>query len=122
MPSERRSAARYPIVLDVRFRAHRKRSNCHGAGRTINISSSGALIESQHSVSAGMRLEIALDWPTLLDGEVALLLVAVGRVAWINPSSFALAFSQYGFRTTKRKFGASSDVASQLAIAATGAS
>ena len=83
------------------------------------MSSAGFLIESEHKLDAGIRLQVTIDWPALLEGAVGLVLVTVGRVVWTGQSSFAFAFSQYGFRTTARKFGASTP-APHLASAASG--
>lgn len=101
---ERRSAVRYPIVLNIQYRAVRKRSNYVGAGKTIDISSRGLVIVAEHSVRVGVRLEVTMEWPALLDGVVEIVLVAIGRVVRVRESSFALELSRHEFRTVKRKF------------------
>jgi hypothetical protein len=103
MLKERRSAARYPMILNARYQTLRKRSKDCGIGRTVNVSSGGFLITSEHNVAVGARLEVAVEWPALLDGVIELLLVANGRVVRAKETSFALELSQYEFRTTKRK-------------------
>ena len=101
---ERRSAIRYPIVLNAHYRAIRKRSNYSGAGKTIDMSSRGLLIVSEHNLRVGVSLEVTMEWPALLDGAVEIVLVAIGRVVRAGESSFALELSRYEFRTVKRKF------------------
>jgi hypothetical protein len=103
MFTERRSAVRYPLVLKARYQTLRKRSKDYGIGRTVDISSRGFLIASEHNVLVGVRLEVAVEWPALLDGAIDLVLVATGRVVRARDASFALEFSQHEFRTTKRR-------------------
>src|ERR1700692_951909 len=103
MFTERRSSVRYPIVLNARYQTLRKRSKCCGIGRTVNISSRGFLITTEHNILVGARVEVAVEGPALLDGAIELLLVATGRVVGARDASFALEFSQHEFRTTKRK-------------------
>jgi len=103
MFTERRSAVRYPIMLNVRYQTVRKRSKHYGIGRTLDISSRGFSIAAEHDIPVGARVEVAVEWPALLDGAIELLLVATGRVVRARDRSFALEFSQHEFRTTKRK-------------------
>jgi c-di-GMP-binding flagellar brake protein YcgR len=122
MLMERRSAVRYPIVLNARYQAVRKKSKHGGAGRTIDISSGGLLMASEHNLPMGIKLEVAIEWPALLDGAIELVLVAAGRVVRARELSFALELSRYEFRTTKRKVKAGAAGAGQTAAMAAGAS
>jgi c-di-GMP-binding flagellar brake protein YcgR len=122
MFTERRSEVRYPIVLNARYQAVRKRSNDGGAGRTVDISSGGLLVVSEHTIPVGVKLEVAVEWPALLDGAIELVLVATGAVVRTRESSFALELSRYEFRTTKRKVRVAAARAGQTAATATGAS
>jgi len=119
---ERRSAVRYPIVLNARYHAVRKRSSGGGTGRTVDISSGGLLIASEHKIPVGVRLEVTVEWPALLDGAVELVLVTTGAVVRARGSSFALELSRYEFRTTKRKSRAAAASADHTIATATGAS
>jgi c-di-GMP-binding flagellar brake protein YcgR len=119
---ERRSAVRYPIVLNARYHAVRKRSSGGGTGRTVDISSGGLLIASEHKIPVGVRLEVTVEWPALLDGAIELVLVTTGAVVRARGLSFALELSRYEFRTTKRKFRAAAASAGHTAATATGAS
>jgi len=103
MLTERRAAVRYPIILDARYRTLSKKSTECGIGRTVDISSGGLLIASVHNVIVGVRLEVAVEWPALLDGTTELLFVANGEVVRVWESSFALKLSRYQFHTTRRK-------------------
>jgi hypothetical protein len=100
---ERRSKTRYPVTLTVRYRTMGRFNRTTGMGRTVNISSSGLLVSSTHRAEVGTRVEINIEWPSMLDGQIPLQLVAVGRVVRCLESGFALSFAQYQFRTMSRK-------------------
>jgi hypothetical protein len=75
-------------------------------GRTVNISSGGLLVEADQRTQVGAKVELNIEWPSLLDGSIPLQLVAVGRVVRCLESGFALAFKEYQFRTLSRKMQA----------------
>ena len=99
---ERRSKARYPVKLTVRYRTVGRHQSVNGVGHTLNMSSGGLLVSAQHEVSAGSRLEVNVEWPLLLDGAIPLQLVAHGKVGRCGGSMFAISFAQYQFRTMAR--------------------
>lgn len=106
---ERRSKARYPVSLAVRYRTVGRNNRVDGVGHTLNMSSGGLLVSAEHEVSAGARMEINVEWPLLLNGKVPLQLVASGRVVRCGGSMFAVSFAQYQFRTMGRILKASGD-------------
>lgn len=65
------------------------------------MSSGGVLVVSEHEISAGLELELNIEWPFLLDGRVPLQLVASGKVVRCDASSFALKVTSHQFRTKK---------------------
>jgi len=75
-------------------------------GQTLNMSSGGLLIASHQRAELGSRIELNIEWPSMLDGQIPLQLVAVGKVVRILESGFAMAFTQYQFRTMSRKLQA----------------
>jgi hypothetical protein len=96
---------RFPLDLMVRFRPL-SGSLFSGAGRAANMSSGGVLVVSQHAVSeheikVGARVELSIEWPSLLDGKIPLQLFAVGRVVRHQAFDFAAAFEGYQFRTMR---------------------
>lgn len=98
--AERRSSDRFPIEREVRYKVLSKRGGEEaGSGKTINMSSSGVLFTSEHSLLPGKRLEVAISWPAQLNNKCALKLVARGRVVRSNDGSAALEIQQYEFRT-----------------------
>ncbi len=100
MQSDRRHSDRFPIERDVRFRVLNKRGGDEaGEGRTLNISSSGVLFTSDHMLLPGRRLEVDISWPVQLNNQVALKLVARGRVVRFEEGRAAIEIQQYEFRT-----------------------
>ncbi len=99
---ERRSKARYPVNLTVRYRTVGRSQRVDGVGHTVNMSSGGLLVSCDREVSAGARMEVNVEWPLLLNGKVPLQLVASGRVVRCGGSTFAVSFAQYQFRTMGR--------------------
>ena len=103
VPAERRLKIRYPVRFAVSFRAAGSTGGLTGVGYTINMSSSGLLFSCPHELRTGMRIELTLEWPSLLDSVIPLQLATRGRIVRAQGSKYALAFSTYQFRTMKRK-------------------
>jgi hypothetical protein len=100
---ERRSKARFPLRLTVRYHTVSGGPAQGGAGRTVNISSCGLLIATDEAmVRAGSRLQMTLDWPFLLHGVTPLQLVVSCRVTRCLEEEFAVKLDQYQFKTKKR--------------------
>ena len=99
---ERRSKVRFPLELKVRYRSLARRCPAVGTGVVMNMSRSGVLVSSEHGISEGVRVELSIEWPSLLDGRVPLQVVTVGRVVRCEPSSFAVVLARYQFRTTRK--------------------
>jgi hypothetical protein len=102
-PLERRSKIRYPVSLNVKYRTVGRSNRISGVGRTLNMSSGGLLIAADQRTEIGAKIELNVEWPSLLDGAIPLQLVAVGRVVRCLEVGFALSFTQYQFRTMSRK-------------------
>jgi len=102
-PLERRSKIRYPVSLNVKYRTVGRSNRISGIGRTLNMSSGGLLIAADQRTEVGAKVELNVEWPSMLDGMVPLQLVAVGRVVRCFEAGFALSFTQYQFRTMSRK-------------------
>jgi len=103
-PTERRSKMRYPIRLSVRYRGLGRMGGVVGVGQTLDLSSSGILVESPHQqkVGVGSRLEVSVEWPIMLDGTSPLQDVILGRVVRSEMFKFAASFESHQFRTMKR--------------------
>jgi PilZ domain len=99
---ERRLKARYPVQLPARYRSL-DRERVAGVGLTVNISSNGLLVTCQHEIQLGTRMEVLINWPSLLESTIPLQLVTTGRVIRSGASTFVIEFAQYQFRTMKSK-------------------
>ena len=69
---ERRSADRFPIEREVRYKVLSKRGVGEpeeGVGTTINISSNGVLFTTDQALIPGKRLELSISWPAELDNR-----------------------------------------------------
>jgi hypothetical protein len=106
---ERRSKARYPVKLTVRYRTVGRNQQFNGVGQTLNMSSGGLLVSGEQEVRAGQRLEVNVEWPLMLNGTVPLQLVAHGKVVRCGDSLFAVSFAQYQFRTMGRVLKSTTD-------------
>jgi hypothetical protein len=97
---ERRSKTRFPVQLKVRFRTV-GHTVINGIGQTVNISSRGLLIAALQDMRAGLRLKMNMEWPFLLNGEVPMQLIMIGKVVRSLRSTFAVSFIEYQFRTCR---------------------
>jgi hypothetical protein len=95
---EQRSRVRFPLELHVRYHSLGRGRTLTGAGSVVNISSDGVLVSCQHEIRTGTRMNLRIEWPSLLDGRIPLQLVVVGRVVRSGTCSFALVLARYQFR------------------------
>ena len=72
-----------------------------GLGQTVNLSSSGALLRVQHSISLWEPVEIAVEPPILIGHNLFIQFVAEGRVVRIESGCIAIQFDRHEFRTSK---------------------
>lgn len=98
--NERRASDRFPIEREVRYRMLSKKTPDEGgAGKTINISSTGVLFSTEKLLIPGRRLELSINWPAQLNDRCALKLVARGRIVRFEQGRVAMEIQQYEFRT-----------------------
>lgn len=100
---EQRSRQRYSLRLDVEYKllndGHVLRL---GSGRTTNISSAGLFFETNDLLPIRNPIEVAIDWPILLDGSCRLKMIVHGSVLRSDRRGTAVDISRHEFRTTKR--------------------
>ena len=103
---ERRTADRFPIEREVRYKQMEGRSvTSTGAGKTVDMSSCGILFTMDVPVHVGKRVEISVNWPAQLNNSCPIKLVALGRVVRCEGGKAALVIERYEFRTQgTRKF------------------
>jgi hypothetical protein len=100
---ERRAKVRFPLELRASYRTLGRGSRCSGEGWVVNMNKYGVLVSAEHQISAGARVELRIEWPSLLYGRVPLRFVTIGQVVRCDASSFALMVTRYQFRTAKQK-------------------
>ena len=98
---ERRSRIRFPIALDARY-AVLGRQDMGGTGRTVNISSQGALIASARELSPGTSIRVVIEWPILLGSVRPLALHILGKVVRSDRDLLAVRFSHHKLRTQSK--------------------
>ncbi len=104
--NDRRGADRFPIEREVRYKVFsRKGGDELGTGKTVNMSSNGVLFTTDRRLMAGKRLELSISWPAQLNTNVALKLVARGRIVRTEEGAAAIEIHQYEFRTSAQTAG-----------------
>ena len=103
---DRRASVRVPVNLAVRYSVvgHRRPVET-GSGRTIDMSSSGLSFTADRPLSIGQKLDLSIDWPVLLDGDVQLQIVASGVVVRTDGAVTALRMDRHEFRTRRAEPG-----------------
>ena len=95
---DRRREKRYPIPLELCWKLieHRK-TQAEGTGRTIDLSSGGLLIEADRPLPFGMNIEIAVFWPAVFSGNVAMQLKVTGQIVRSSGTLAAISRKHYEF-------------------------
>jgi c-di-GMP-binding flagellar brake protein YcgR len=97
---ERRLKKRFPIEQEVRYKMlYGQRIAETGAGRTVNISSGGVMFTTENVLTAGMPVELSMNWPVLLHDSCPMKLMIYGCVIRSNEKGAAVAIERYEFRT-----------------------
>jgi hypothetical protein len=99
---DRRSAKRYGIFCELDYSILALDHAEFGSGTTVNMSSSGLLLDTDHLLSPGQKIELQVRWPAKLDGRVSLKLVVFGEVIRVRTERAIQAgvrIDRYQFRT-----------------------
>src|ERR1041385_6925369 len=97
---ERRTKRRFQIEQDVRYKMlYGQRIAETGVGRTMNISSGGVWFSTENLLTAGMPVELSMNWPVLLNDSCPMKLMIYGCVIRSNDKGAAVAIERYEFRT-----------------------
>ncbi|HTP31837.1 MAG TPA: PilZ domain-containing protein [Candidatus Acidoferrales bacterium] len=70
-----------------------------GSGRVVDLSRSGVRFTTDRPLDTGLNLELAVQWPVLLDGDVHLQLALAGSIVWAEGNEAAMEILRYEFRT-----------------------
>lgn len=96
---DRRRTQRFPLRENVTYSSLRGNAVCAGLGRTVDMSSSGILFETEAGRHISGNIRLAVDWPALLGGTCLLKLVAEGLVVRVELNRIAVKIDRYEFRT-----------------------
>ena len=97
---ERRMKRRFRLEQEVRYKMlYGQRIAETGTGVTTNISSSGLWFSTASILGSGMPIEIALNWPVLLNDICPMKLMIYGCVVRSDEKGAAVAIERYEFRT-----------------------
>jgi hypothetical protein len=97
---ERRTKRRFRLEQEVRYKMlFGQRLAETGTGTTANISSSGLWFSTVSPLSAGMPIEISMNWPVLLNDVCPMKLMVYGCVVRSTEKGAAVAIERYEFRT-----------------------
>jgi hypothetical protein len=102
---ERRAKKRFTIEQDVRYKMlYGQRIAETGVGKTVNISSGGVWLTTDNPLTAGMPVELAMNWPVLLHDSCPMKLMIYGCVMRSSEKGAAISIERYEFRTQGRAF------------------
>jgi hypothetical protein len=102
LPHAVRSNRSYPVQLDLCYKVVRDGQPVeHGNGRTRQFSSSEVVVfAADHPLPIG-AVELALDWPFLLDGVCPLQVVVFGQVLPSSDQAVTVKIERHEFRTRR---------------------
>lgn len=97
---ERRTKKRFQIEQEVRYKMlYGQRIAETGTGKTMNISSGGVFFTTENVLTAGMPVELSMNWPVLLHDSCPMKLMIYGCVIRSSNGGAAVAIERYEFRT-----------------------
>ena len=100
---DRRDDRRYRIEMDLGWKLmHRGRLCLAGTGTVIDFSSGGILFNAGQPLRVGKKIELAIDWPVLLNSTTPMQLIVYGRTVRSLESQVAVRIEQHEFRTRAR--------------------
>ena len=94
--------ARYPLTLEMSYSILKGTQKSETrASQTIDLSSSSVRFTAAEPLVLGTRVEIAINWPTLLNGRIALQLIASGSVVRSSGKDTAVQIERHAFKTRR---------------------
>ena len=92
---------RYPIEFQLRYKATSRNGTLHGFGQSRIISSKDIIFGPSDGLERGMKAEIAIAWPFLLDGHIRLQLVLETVITGSEGGAAEARILSYHFRTRR---------------------
>jgi hypothetical protein len=92
---------RYPLPLPLRYRTTPKHGTLRGVGLATTMSSQDIIFAAGDGLKPGMEAEIAVAWPTLLEGCIRLQLVLEATITVSEDGIVVARIMAYDFRTRR---------------------
>ena len=100
--AERRMHTRYPLALEMSYAVlDGAGPGPRGASRTLDLSSAALRFIATDPLTLGIRVEVAINWPVLLDGSVPLQLIATGEVVRTCGKAAVVKLETHVFKTRR---------------------
>ena len=96
---------RYPIPLQLRYKAASNHGPLYGFGNTRMMSSKEIIFGGGNGLKPGMKAEISVAWPSLLDGRMRLELVLQATITGSQDGVVEARIRAFDFRTAGRNSG-----------------
>ena len=93
------SLKRFPVAMQLRYKAISRDMALFGVGRTSLMSSTELIFTSEHSMEPGMTAEISIAWPVLLDNRVRLQLILEGAIVRSEGRVAQVRIAKYYYKT-----------------------
>jgi hypothetical protein len=90
---------RFPLSLQLRYKAVSRDMALFGVGRTNLMSSTELIFTSEQSIEPGMTAEISIAWPVLLDNSVRLQLILEGAIVRSEGRIAQVRIAKYYYKT-----------------------
>ena len=105
---ECRGRQRFTLALPLTYKVVKGEGGA-GSGTTLNISSTGLRFTTEVALTLGLRVQLALTWPALLNGTVPVKLMIDGTVIRASATDAAARIRSYEFHTSARGLAQSRD-------------
>jgi hypothetical protein len=101
LTSTQRTPRRYPVPFQLRYKAISNHGTLHGFGQSRMMSSKDIVFAPGDGLEPGMKAEIAVAWPFLLDGHIRLQLVLETTITGSQGGVAEARILSYHFRTRR---------------------
>jgi hypothetical protein len=106
---DQRASRRYAVRADLRYLIVSRRTRIAGTGRTVDLSSRGALIQTADPLPKGAKIKLSIAWPARLNGRIALSLELDSRIARVDGLLVGVVFDRHEFRTRGLRYEAAQE-------------
>lgn len=103
MKSSAKPPVRFPLTLGLRYQTKSEHAIVTGTGATKWIGSRQIAFAASEDIQEGMKVQIAIVWPYLLEDRVRLQLIIETIVTKVADGIAEAAILQYDFRTRKEQ-------------------